>query len=704
MSDLASIAEESLGVGQKRGSNCPICGFEAVNIQKLKTHLLLKHKELHLCLFCVEKKGWSDTFASQASYNQHYWELHQGAIQQRQQSRNEDKNRRLEWRKNERQRQTEAALLRGKPPPKRLKKRLICTMCKPNPLYFEMHEKYERHLIAEHRFEYCKVCLLMGPSEKVRLHIVEKHSGMKPSEENKLACCYICCGSGPSFDQVHKLKKHWANKHGLKLRSSESDEDVILEYPCFNCGQQDGKSASFPSLTGLRDHLKYKHDTTRSMGLKSMSKRRPSNQSLPPPTASLVDPIPSKADESLQWLTPPRRVTGIRNASGQDCFCVAALHLLAQTDLVSSENLSSHSNECTCTKASCLLAHFYNKKYFNSNKRERGSSSKKVNPECIIQNYKSFGLETTPTTVDSGEFLRACLYELCSPKLVEKGQNYCEVKEDPDCPVKKDQQVEKHLKSMMHLSLEWKFECPGCKRYMYMSMQDYVLKLSGSIAGSLEELLDSFLHLKKCKCGTTCKVYPGVKSAGEYIFLEIDRTVANNDENEDLDSKELSLFSLKLRPHYNLFGFKYAVLGTINYLLDSEEGGHYLTYLFCPSGAEIMRIHEGECKSVRRRPDFDSDTFVVALKKVDMTAEDVNVSVDMGNKIDSGQLQHTTTPTSGEQNGDKEQEQEEQVITTMQLPVVEAVIDQVLTTGQDGQHTVVTVALTGVEGFGECPM
>jgi hypothetical protein len=29
--------------------------------------------ELHLCLFCVEKKGWSDDFASNASYNEHYW-------------------------------------------------------------------------------------------------------------------------------------------------------------------------------------------------------------------------------------------------------------------------------------------------------------------------------------------------------------------------------------------------------------------------------------------------------------------------------------------------------------------------------------------------------------------------------------------------------------------------------------------------------
>ena len=36
---------------------------------------------MNLCLFCVEKKGWSDTFATQSSYNQHYKENHEGIIE-----------------------------------------------------------------------------------------------------------------------------------------------------------------------------------------------------------------------------------------------------------------------------------------------------------------------------------------------------------------------------------------------------------------------------------------------------------------------------------------------------------------------------------------------------------------------------------------------------------------------------------------------
>ncbi len=47
--------------------------------------------ELHLCLFCVEKKGWSDTFATGSSYNEHYWNVHQGIIQKKEKKRNEEK-------------------------------------------------------------------------------------------------------------------------------------------------------------------------------------------------------------------------------------------------------------------------------------------------------------------------------------------------------------------------------------------------------------------------------------------------------------------------------------------------------------------------------------------------------------------------------------------------------------------------------------
>ncbi len=72
---------------------------------------------------------------------------------------------------------------------------------------------------------------------------------------------------------------------------------------------------------------------------------------------------------------------------------------------------------------------------------------------------------------------------------------------------------------------------------------------------------------------------------------------------------------MQLKPSYTLFGFRFAVLGTVNYKLDNDDGGHYVTYLF-PSNSELLKIHEIEHKTIRRKPDFDSDTVVIALQKI----------------------------------------------------------------------------------------
>ena len=44
------------------------------------------------------------------------------------------------------------------------------------------------------------------------------------------------------------------------------------------------------------------------------------------------------------------------------------------------------------------------------------------------------------------------------------------------------------------------------------------------------------------------QVYPGVRSAGKYILIEIDRSIQLDDNDEDVDdeSKELSLYSLQV--------------------------------------------------------------------------------------------------------------------------------------------------------------
>ena len=77
----------------------------------------------------------------------------------------------------------------------------------------------------------------------------------------------------------------------------------------------------------------------------------------------------------------------------------------------------------------------------------------------------------------------------------------------------------------------------------------------------------------------------------------------------------MRLFPLKLQPRYELLGAEYEVFGTINYMLENEDGGHYITYLF-PSAHEVLRVHEIEAKTMPRKPDFDTETVIVALKRV----------------------------------------------------------------------------------------
>ena len=102
-----------------------------------------------------------------------------------------------------------------------------------------------------------------------------------------------------------------------------------------------------------------------------------------------------------------------------------------------------------------------------------------------------------------------------------------------------------------------------------------------------------------------------------YIFPESDTTDSNAINNKSTNYKDIRLFSLKLQPSYQLLGFQYAVLGTVNYYIQNEDGGHYITYFF-PSPNECLTIHEYESKPQWKKPDFDTETVIVALQKIGM--------------------------------------------------------------------------------------
>ena len=96
MSEIASLPEDDQV--HNPSTICPICSVEQKGIRPLKTHLLLKHPKVNLCLFCIEKKGWSDTFVNQASYNLHYTQTHEGILEQKEKIKEEDR----KWKKEER--------------------------------------------------------------------------------------------------------------------------------------------------------------------------------------------------------------------------------------------------------------------------------------------------------------------------------------------------------------------------------------------------------------------------------------------------------------------------------------------------------------------------------------------------------------------------------------------------------------------------
>ena len=177
----------------------------------------------------------------------------------------------------------------------------------------------------------------------------------------------------------------------------------------------------------------------------------------------------------------------------QDCFSISVLHLLAQTDLAKS---FKSCDKISCRSASCLLGQFFSEYLL----------PKKVPLEVgtLAKNYQAFGLNTIQD-IDCGDFLRGALRHAAY----------------------KEKCLENDVENLCFNWIEWKFECPKCKRFMTMALKDFVLKISVKQEKSLDNLLHDFLNTKSCPCGQMCMVEPTIKKMGKYVFLEIDRTVVS---------------------------------------------------------------------------------------------------------------------------------------------------------------------------------
>ncbi|CAB4066793.1 unnamed protein product [Lepeophtheirus salmonis] len=188
----------------------------------LKRHILLKHPSTHLCMFCLDDKGWSDVFPSQGAYNEHYRNIHTGIIENNAKRRKES---------NKRQ------------------KVLQCFKC--TLIFMEVHER-ERHMFTVHNFDQCKLCFLMGPSSHIRFHIVECHS-------DKL--CYLCCGNSPIFESSQNLLSHLQKCHEIIINNLHAN------LSCIECSSSE--------VSDFKSHLISKHKVTLPLELRQMRKRAP---------------------------------------------------------------------------------------------------------------------------------------------------------------------------------------------------------------------------------------------------------------------------------------------------------------------------------------------------------------------------------------------------------------------------------------------
>jgi len=80
---FVSIVKEEAPEDGNGDAICQVCGDMPGNLKKLKTHLLLKHSKLHLCMFCIEMFGSSKEFDNSSKYNEHYSSHHKGIMEQK---------------------------------------------------------------------------------------------------------------------------------------------------------------------------------------------------------------------------------------------------------------------------------------------------------------------------------------------------------------------------------------------------------------------------------------------------------------------------------------------------------------------------------------------------------------------------------------------------------------------------------------------
>lgn len=390
--------------------------------------------------------------------------------------------------------------------------------------------------------------------------------------------CKICKLIGPAFSiMVHIAQYH--QKQLCHLCGSQSPIFTNFfkvrahieknhgggscpKYFCPNC-----ENLPLPDLQSYVEHFQTKHNCN-GVGLRSLKRKRN-----------------LRNQENNQDILNP--ISGLKNENHKNCYILSVLHLLAQTNLPHLLKKSVIHENCE-THGTCILSNFF-KQYENC---------ATFYPHQLIENFASFGvMEFSFVLID---LIRLFLQSAA----VGTAAN----------------QENLQICNEYRTIVEWKFECQSCHRFVKTRLEDFVLKIHANEPNSFESHLKDFLFNKICSCGTRCKTEPHIKQAGDFIFVEVDRSKNSLMGTEEF---EVSLYSLKLHSTYNIFGESYQVFATINLNLDYSEGGHYVCNLLIGND-EVMKIHEDSIEKLTIWPAFDNDAIIVALRKNKVIKENTN--------------------------------------------------------------------------------
>jgi len=268
-------------------------------------------------------------------------------------------------------------------------------------------------------------------------------------------------------------------------------------------------------------------------------------------------------------------ISGLRNEHHKQCHILAALHLISQTDL---SQLSSLCNNINCLEHPACLLHQFFLQYFQETP---------FYPHYIIENAFVFGVNSWPSnSLHLSRILR--LFIDSAPK---------------------------SLRNLFLTTIEWKFECQNCQRFVKAQNEDILLKLEAPEVKSLEHQLDSFLQTRKCTCGAKSPADFKIKRAGKWLLLEVDRTLEPTCGDKENEGSKVSLYSLKLNNTYNIQEHQYQLFATVNLNLDINEEGHFnVNFILNPE--EVVTIHEDSIKQRYIEPSFDNNVMFVVLKKL----------------------------------------------------------------------------------------